>query len=395
MSAFFDLPAAPGVTVMAWPTRIVLGPGALDRLGGEVTRLGMRRPLVVTDRGVVAAGIAERVYAALGEEDLRFARFEEVRANPTDRDAAEGLAAFRAGECDGLVAVGGGSSIDAAKLVQLLTTHAPPLSRYDDAAGGDRFVRDTMPPLVAIPTTSGTGSEVGRSSVAILPETGRKTVIFSPYLMPRAAICDPELTVGLPPALTAWTGMDALTHSVEAYLATGFHPLADALALDGVRRVARALPAAVRDGADLAARTDMMIAAMEGATAFQKGLGASHALAHALTPLAGVHHGLANAVVLPAVLEWNRPAAAARLARVAVALGEPDGDGDEALSARAVERVRALARGIGIPARLRDVGVQEEALPRVAESAFEDASHRTNPRPCTAADLLALARSAW
>ncbi len=395
MSAFFDLPASPGITVMAWPTRIVLGPGALARLGGEVARLGVRRPLVVTDRGVVAAGIAERVYAALGEEELRFARFEEVRANPTDRDAAEGLAAFRAGECDGLVAVGGGSSIDAAKLVQLLTTHAPPLSRYDDAAGGDRFVRDTMPPLVAIPTTSGTGSEVGRSSVAILPETGRKTVIFSPYLMPRAAICDPELTVGLPPALTAWTGMDALTHSVEAYLATGFHPLADALALDGVRRVARALPAAVRDGADLAARTDMMIAAMEGATAFQKGLGASHALAHALTPLAGVHHGLANAVVLPAVLEWNRPAAAARLARVAVALGEPDGDGDEALSARAVERVRALARGIGIPARLRDVGVQEEALPRVAESAFEDASHRTNPRPCTAADLLALARSAW
>ncbi len=395
MSAFFDLPASPGITVMAWPTRIVLGPGALARLGGEVARLGVRRPLVVTDRGVVAAGIAERVYAALGEEELRFARFEEVRANPTDRDAAEGLAAFRAGECDGLVAVGGGSSIDAAKLVQLLTTHAPPLSRYDDAAGGDRFVRDTMPPLVAIPTTAGTGSEVGRSSVAILPETGRKTVIFSPYLMPRAAICDPELTVGLPPALTAWTGMDALTHSVEAYLATGFHPLADALALDGVRRVARALPAAVRDGADLAARTDMMIAAMEGATAFQKGLGASHALAHALTPLAGVHHGLANAVVLPAVLEWNRPAAAARLARVAVALGEPDGDGDEALSERAVERVRALARGAGVPARLRDVGVREDALPRIAEKAFEDASHRTNPRPCTAADLLALARSAW
>jgi 4-hydroxybutyrate dehydrogenase len=395
MSAFFDLPAAPGVTVMAWPTRIVLGPGALARLGAEAERLGMRRPLVVTDGGVVRAGIAERVYAALRAAGLHVSRFEEVRANPTDRDADEGLAAFRAGDCDGVVAVGGGSSIDAGKLVQLLATHAPPLSRYDDAAGGDRLVRDDLPPLVAVPTTAGTGSEVGRSAVAILPETGRKTVIFSPHLMPRAAICDPELTVGLPPALTAWTGMDALTHAVEAYVASGFHPLADAFALDAVRRVARALPAAFRDGGDLAARTDMMIAAIEGATAFQKGLGAAHALAHALTPISGVHHGLANAVVLPAVLAWNRPAAAARLARVAVALGEPDGDGDEALSGRAVERVRALARGAGVPARLREVGVQEDALPRVAEKAFEDASHRTNPRPCTAADLLALARSAW
>jgi alcohol dehydrogenase class IV len=380
---------------MAWPTRIVLGPGALARLGDEAARLGMRRPLVVTDRGVVAAGLAERVYAALRAAGLRFTRFEEVRANPTDRDAEEGVAAFRAGDCDGLVAVGGGSSIDAAKLVQLLTTHPPPLSRYDDAVGGDRLVRDDMPPLVAIPTTAGTGSEVGRSGVAILPDTGRKTVIFSPHLMPRAAICDPELTVGLPPALTAWTGMDALTHAVEAFVATGFHPLADALALDAVRRVARALPAAVRDGADLVARTDMMIAAMEGATAFQKGLGASHALAHALTPLTGVHHGLANAVVLPAVVDWNRPAAPARLARVAVALGEPPGEDDEPLSARAAERIRALARGIGIPARLREVGVREEDLPRIAEKAYEDASHRTNPRPCTEADLLALARASW
>jgi alcohol dehydrogenase class IV len=395
MSAFFDLPASPGVTVMAWPTRIVLGPGALGRLGEEAARLGMRRPLVVTDHGVVAAGLAERVYAALREAGLRYASFEEVRANPTDRDAEEGLAAFRAGECDGLVAVGGGSSIDAAKLVQLRTTHPPPLSRYDDAAGGDRLVRDDMPPLVAIPTTAGTGSEVGRSSVAILPDTGRKTVIFSPHLMPRAAICDPELTVGLPPALTAWTGMDALTHAVEAFVATGFHPLADALAVDAIRRVARALPAAVRDGADVAARTDMMIAAMEGATAFQKGLGASHALAHALTPLSGVHHGLANAVVLPTVVAWNRAAAPARLARVAVGLGEPPGADDEALSGRAAERVRALGRGIGIPARLREVGVREEDLPRIAKKAFEDASHRTNPRPCTEADLLALARAAW
>ncbi len=395
MSAFFDLPAGPGLAIMSWPTRVVLGPGALGRLGEEVRRLGMRRPLVVTDAGVVRAGIAERVHAQLRDARLAFARFEDVQGNPTDRDAAGGLSAFRAGGCDGLVAVGGGSSIDVAKLVQLLTTHEPPLSRYDDAAGGDRFVRDELPPLVAIPTTAGTGSEVGRSGVATLPDTGRKTVIFSPHLMPRCAICDPELTVGLPRNLTAWTGLDAFTHGLEAYVATGFHPLADAVALDGIRRVARALPAALEDGTDLAARTDMMIAAMEGAMAFQKGLGASHALAHALGPVSGVHHGLANAIVLPAVVAWNRPAAAARLAHVAVVMGEPPGAPDEALAARAVERVSSLVRAAGIPPRLREVGVREEDLPRIAAKAFEDASHRTNPRPCTEADLLALARAVY
>ncbi len=395
MNDFFDLPAAPGITVMSWPTRVVLGAGALSRLPAELERLAIRRPLVVTDRGVVKAGLSERVHALLAGASLRSARFEDVQPNPTDRDAASGLAAYRAGDCDALVAVGGGSSIDAAKLVQVLTTHPPPLSRYDDATGGDRFVKDDMPPLVAIPTTAGTGSEVGRSAVATLPDTGRKTVIFSPFLMPKIALCDPELTLGLPAALTAWTGMDAFTHGLEAYLAAGFHPLADAVAVDAIRRVARALPAAFRNGRDLAARTDMMVAAMEGAMAFQKGLGASHALAHALTPIAGVHHGLANAIVLPAVLEWNRPAAAPRLARVAVAMGEPDRGGEEALSRRAVERVRGLARDVGIPARLREAGVDECDLPRIARKAFEDTSHRTNPRPCTEADLLALARAVY
>ncbi len=391
----FDLPARPGIAEMSWPTRVVLGPGALARLPGELARLGVRRPLLVTDRGVVAAGIAGRVRELLAGAGLRLAAFEEVQPNPTDRDAALGADAFRRGDCDGLVAVGGGSSIDAGKLVQLLATHPPPLSRYDDAAGGDRFVKEGMPPLVAIPTTAGTGSEVGRSGVATLPDTGRKTVIFSPHLMPRAALCDPELTVGLPPRLTAATGMDAFTHCVEAYLASGFHPLADAVALDGIRRVARSLPVAFREPGDLAARTDMMIAAMQGAMAFQKGLGACHALAHALTPISGLHHGLANAVALPSVLEACRSAARARLARVAVAMGEDPRQPDDALAAAAVERTRLLVRELGLPTRLRDAGVREEDLPRIAGKAFEDASHRTSPRPCTEEDLLALARAAW
>lgn len=395
MDLFFDLPEPLGITTMAWPTRIVLGPGALARLPAEVDRAGIRHPLVVTDRGVVKAGLAARVYAVLEDVGLRVARFEDVNPNPTDRDAEAGLAAFRAGDCDGLVAIGGGSSLDAAKLVQLLTTHPPPLSRYDDAAGGDRLITADLPPLVAIPTTAGTGSEVGRSGVATLPDTGRKTVIFSPHLLPRAAICDPELTIGLPPHLTAATGLDAFTHGLEAWVATGFHPLADAVALDAMRRVARALPVAFREPANLAARTDLMIAAMEGAMAFQKGLGACHALAHALTPIAGLHHGLANAIVLPAVIAFNRDAARARLARVAVVLGEdPRGD-DAALAGAALERVRRLTASLEIPPRLRDAGVREEDLPQVARKAFEDASHQTNPRPCTEADLLAIARAAF
>lgn len=391
----FDLPQDLKVTEMSWPTRIVLGPGALERLAQHAQNVGMRRPLVVTDQGVVKAGVAEKIFDVLRKADLPYEVFDQVQPNPTDKDAEAGLAAYRKGSCEGIIAVGGGSSLDAAKLVQLLTTHEPPLSRYDDAQGGDRYIKDNLPPLIAIPTTAGTGSEVGRSGVATLPDTGRKTVIFSPYLLPKVAICDPELTVGLPPHLTAATGMDAFTHCLEAYIASGFHPLADAVAIDGIHRVARSLPVAFREPGDLPARTDMMIAAFQGAMAFQKGLGACHALAHALTPVSNVHHGLANAICLPAVMEFNRGAVTARLARVAVAMGDNSLAREEVLAGNAIERVRRLSAELGLPTRLREVGVREEDLPRIAAKAFEDASHQTNPRKCTENDLLSIARAAF
>jgi alcohol dehydrogenase class IV len=391
----FDMPSEPRITEMAWPTKVVFGPGALRRLPAHVLRLKMKRPLVVTDAGVVKAGLAQRVYAVLREAGIAYASFEQVEPDPTERDVEAGLEAYRASGCDGLVALGGGSPLDAAKLVQLRVTHEPPLSRYDDAAGGDQHVRDELPSLIAIPTTAGTGSEVSRSAVVTLEDTGRKTVIFSPHLMPRVALCDPELTLGLPPGATAATGMDAFTHCLEAYVSNGFHPLADAVAIDGMARVARSLPKAVEEGRNLVARTDMMVAAMQGAMAFQKGLGACHALAHALTPLCGVHHGLANAIVLPVVMEFNRPSCTARLARVAVAMGENSNAREEVLAGNAIERVRRLNAAIGIPSRLRDAGVKERDLPRIAEKAFQDASHRGNPRPCTVEDLLALAREAF
>ena len=341
-------PAAPRVTELSWPTRIVLGPGALARLPRRWRGSAMRRPLVVTDAGVVKAGLARACPRRARARRARFGRFDGVQPNPTERDASRARGLPRGG-CDGIVAIGGGSSLDAAKLVQLLTTHEPPLSRYDDATGGDRFVKDDMPPLIAIPTTAGTGSEVGRSGVATLPDTGRKTVIFSPYLLPKAAICDPELTVGLPPASPRPPGMDAFTHCLEAYLASGFHPLADAVALDGIRRVARSLPVAVRDGKDLAARTDMMIAAMEGAMAFQKGLGACHALAHALTPISG-RPPRARERRGPARGDGVQPRGGDRAARPRrVALGEPGA----AARRRSRRRQRAGARARGDARRSR------------------------------------------
>ena len=391
----FDIPTEPRVTEMAWPTRIVFGAGALQRLPAQTQRLNMKRPLLVTDAGVVKAGLAARVLEVLKGAGLECAVFDRVEPNPTERDVFAGLEAYRKGGCDGIVALGGGSALDAGKLVQLLTTHEPPLSRYDDAKGGDQYVRDDLPPLIAIPTTAGTGSEVGRSGVVTLEDTGRKTVIFSPHLLPRAAICDPELTLGLPPGVTAATGMDAFTHCLEAYLANGFHPLADAVAIDGIHRVGRSLVTAVREGSNLVARTDMMVAAMEGAMAFQKGLGACHALAHALTPISGVHHGLANAIVLPVVMEFNRPVCTARLARVALAMGDTSNAREEVLAGNAIERVRKLNAAIGIPARLRNAGVQEKDLVRISEKAFVDASHRGNPRPCTQDDLLAMLRESF
>ena len=392
---FLDLSPDQPLVEMSYPTRVAFGPGALQRLPGHIERLKMRKPLVVTDQGIAKSGLLARVFEVLKQGGVSNGLFDRVNPDPTETDVFSGLEAYREQGCFGLVALGGGSPLDAAKLIQLLTTHEPPLSRYDDTAGGDRFVRDDLPPLIAIPTTAGTGSEVSRSGVATLQDTGRKTVIFSPHLLPKAAICDPELTVGMPPWLTAATGVDAFTHCVEAYLANALHPLADALAIDGIARVGGSLEIAVREGRDLAARGQMMIAAIEGAMAFQKGLGACHALAHALTPISRLHHGLANAIVLPHVLEFNRPACASRLAQVAVALGDNSLAREEVLASNAIDRIRGLLQRIGIPERLRDQGVREADLPTIARKAFQDASHQTNPRRCTEADLLALARAAF
>ncbi len=383
------------ISEMSFPTRIVFGRGALRELPNHLARLGVKRPLVVTDAGVAAAGLLARLTGVLEGAKVEFALFDAVEPNPTGETVERGSVAYRDGGCDGVVAIGGGSPLDAGKGVRLLATHALPLAQYDDAKDGWRLVTNPVPPMVAIPTTAGTGSEVGRSFVVTLAETGRKTVVFAPPLMPSVALCDPELTFGLPPRLTAATGMDAFTHNLEALVAKGFHPLADALARKGLELCGKFLLRAVKDGADEEARGGMMIAAITGATAFQKGLGAAHSLAHALTPVAGVHHGLANSIVLPFVMELNLGHAAPALAEAAVALGEVPSADTDVLARKAVERVRALTREAGLPTALREVGVREDQLAMLAEKALEDASHLGNPRPCTLADFTALLHAAF
>lgn len=364
------------LATFSYPTRVYFGAGALAKLDDAAG--AARRPLVVTDSGIAASGIADKVQAALGGRTV--AMFTGVEPNPTEANVRAGVAAFAAHDADLIVAVGGGSPLDAAKAIRLAITHKRPLVDYDDLTGGDRYITSDLPPMIAIPTTSGTGSEVSRSAVVTLEANDRKTVLFSPHLMP-VAVCDPELTLGLPPRLTAATGMDALSHNLEAYLAKGYHPMADAIALEGLRLIGRFLEKAVHDGADIEARSQMMMASLMGATAFQKGLGATHSLAHPLSSVAGVHHGTANAILMPAVLRFNEAAVPERCQAVAEALGA---------TGAAAEAVDALNRAIGLPTRLRDVGVTEAMFPELVAKAMVDGCHQSNPRPVSEADFLAL-----
>jgi alcohol dehydrogenase class IV len=369
----------------AFPTSIVFGAGAVRTVADHVKRVGAKRALVVCDAGVVKVGIADRVRALLEEGGVAAAVFADVDPNPVEKNVVDGVAAYRAHGAGAIVSVGGGSPLDAGKLIALKVTHDRPLVDYDDATGGDRYIGPDVPPIVTIPTTAGTGSEVGRSGVVTLAATGRKTVIFSPYLLAKVALLDPELTRSMPPRVTAATGFDALTHCLEAFCSLGDHPMADAIALGGLELCAQSLVRAVEHGDDVAARGAMMKAAMMGAVAFQKGLGACHSLAHPLSSEKGMHHGLANALCLPAVVDFNESVAHPRLDRVRAIL---DGGAKSC-----GEALRALRKRVGLPDGLRAEGVTEADIPKLADKAIEDACHRCNPRPVTRDDLAALYRA--
>ena len=391
----FECPNEPHVVELGWPTRVILGAGALGRVPQALYQLGARRPLLVTDAGVARVGLAHRLADVLKRARVQVAVFDRVRADPTEEDVQAAAEEYDDGRCDAVLALGGGSALDVAKMLRVAVAHEGPLERYDPKDPDDPGIPPDLPPMIAVPTTAGTGSEVSPAAVVLLEGRERKTAFSSRHLVPSVAVCDPELTFGLPRTLTAWTGMDAFAHCLEAWVAKGFHPFADAAALDGIARVSRSLGTVLKEPNHLAARTEMMVAAIEGAMALSKGLGAAHALAHALTAVQGVHHGLGKGVLLPWVMEFNRPAIAQRLARVAVALGEASNLREDVLAGLATERVRRLRKDAGIPDRLRDVGVREADLPRIARLAFADSAHRTNPRRCREADLLGIARAAY
>jgi alcohol dehydrogenase class IV len=354
--------------------------GAVKLLPAELERLGIRRPLLVTDKGVRAAGLLGRVIETLGASPAVV--YDETPPNPTEDAVLAATEVFREGDCDGVVALGGGSAIDLGKAVALLATHPAPLQQYAAVEGGAARITAKVAPLVAIPTTAGTGSEVGRGSVIVMG-SGRKLGLLSPHLLPKVAICDPELTLGLPPMLTAATGMDALAHCIETFIASAVNPTADAIALDGLRRGIGHIERATRDGSDREARSNMMIAAFEGALAFQKGLGAVHALSHPLGAVPGIslHHGTLNAVLLPAVLRFNRPAIGAKYDQLAEAMGLAPG-------ADPAEAIAALNVRLGLPAGLQAMGVSRDVLPGIAQAAMKDHCHATNPRAATAEDYL-------
>jgi 4-hydroxybutyrate dehydrogenase len=375
--------------VWSFPTRILFGAGATAELGPEASRLGATRALIVTDKGVRDAGLVDDVEKALRRSKIDFDLYCDISSNPKGDEARAGATALRECGADVVVAVGGGSVLDVGKLVRLLAAHDAPLESFADAQGGADKVTEPMVPMIALPTTAGTGSEVGRSAVATLESTGRKTVFFSPRLLAEVAILDPALTVTMPATTTAATGFDALTHCIEAYCALGDHPMADAIAFDGIALVAAHLPRAVSQGNDLEARGFMLKAAMMGAVAFQKGLGACHALAHPLSARAALHHGLANALCLPAVLDFNRGAVPEKIARIARCLGAR-GDDTETLAFECSGSVRALRRKVGLPESLASMDITEDMLPELASLALEDPCHELNPRPCSKEDLLAL-----
>jgi len=368
-------------------TQIQIDFGALRSLQAECQRVGISRPLIVTDAGVKAAGIVDRALAALPGWTVSV--FDQTPSNPTEAAVRAAAEAYRRGDCDGLIALGGGSAIDCAKGVAIAATHEGPLKTYATIEGGSPKITVRAAPLIAVPTTAGTGSEVARGAILIIDD-GRKLGFHSWHIVPKSAICDPELTLGLPAGLTAATGMDAIAHCMETFMAAPFNPPADGIALDGLQRAWANIERATRNGGDREARLNMMSASMQGAMAFQKGLGCVHSLSHSLGGVnPRLHHGTLNAMFLPAVIRFNAEAENIqkenRMARMAQAMGlKGSSAGDVA------EAVRDMNARLGLPTGLGAMGVGSGEFARVIEGALADHCHKMNPRLASSEDYLAM-----
>ncbi len=367
----------------SYPTQILFGAGRIKNLARACKGLGMSRPLLVTDPGLAGLPMVQQALEANEAEDLPTGLFSEVKPNPVGQNVSDGVAAFKAGGHDGVIAFGGGSGLDAGKAIAFMSGQTKPIWDFEDVGDNWKAADEAgIAPIVAVPTTAGTGSEVGRASVILDQESHTKKIIFHPKILPGVVISDPELTLGLPPRITAATGMDALAHCLEAYCAPGYHPMAEGIAVEGMRLVKEWLPVAVEDGSNLAARANMLAAASMGATAFQKGLGAIHALSHPVGALYDTHHGLTNAVVMPYVLAHNRTAIETKLTRLAAWLGLPNPS-----FGAVMDWVMGLREQLRIPHTLKDLGVGDERLDELSEMAAVDPTAPTNPIPVGAPEL--------
>jgi len=359
----------------AFPTTIHFGPGARKLVAECLKAAGCKRPLIVTDKGLAALPVLAEFRGTL--QGLEAGVYSGVHGNPVASQVRAGADAYRAHRADSVIGFGGGAALDVAKVIALMAVHPGDVLEYAWDHPQVRPIDKPLPHLVALPTTAGTGSEVGRSSVISDDTTHVKRIVFSPAILAKAVFADPELTLALPASITAATGMDALTHNIESYLSPAYHPLCDGIALEGVRIAARALPIAVREPGNLEARSDMLMASMMGAIAFQKDLGAVHSCAHALSTVADLHHGLANGVMIDHVMKFNRTAAEAKMTELARVAGVPD----------LITWLGELKLEIGIPAKLGALGVKPEQVPRLVEIALADICHQTNPRPCSKQDF--------
>jgi len=374
----------------SYPTTIKFGAGRVKELPEACVAAGIKRPLLVTDRGLADLPITAATLDILEAAGLGRGLFSEVDPNPNEKNLEAGVAAYKEGGHDGVIAFGGGSGLDLGKMVAFMAGQTRPVWDFEDI--GDWWTRadaEAIAPIIAVPTTAGTGSEVGRASVITNSETHAKKIIFHPKVLPTVVICDPELTVGMPKFITAGTGLDAFAHCVEAYSSPHYHPMSQGIALEGMRLVKEYLPRAYADGTDIEARAQMMSAAAMGATAFQKGLGAIHAMSHPIGAVFNTHHGTTNAVCMPAVLEFNAPAIAEQFDAAAAYLGMSGGcDGVRAF-------VQEFNDSLGIPRKLSDLGVTEDAIPELVKGAIADPSCGGNPIELTEENLTGLFRAAF
>ncbi|MCB1472711.1 MAG: iron-containing alcohol dehydrogenase [Rhodobiaceae bacterium] len=375
----------------SYPTAVRMGAGRISEIAEACKASGITKPLLITDAGLASMPITTKTLDLMDSAGLGRAMYSDVKPNPVERNIHAGVAAYKAGGHDGVVAFGGGSGLDAAKLVAFMSGQSRPIWDFEDI--GDWWTRADpkgIAPVIAVPTTAGTGSEVGRAGVVTNEETHTKKVIFHPLMMPKIVICDPELTAGMPAEITAGTGMDALAHCLEAYCSPFYHPMSAGIGVEGIRLVKEALPRAYKDGNDLDARADMMSAAAMGAVAFQKGLGAIHSLSHPVGSLYDTHHGLTNAVFMPYVLKFNRAEIEARIVRLAGYL-ELKNQTFEGF----VDWILALRAELGVPNTVKELGVPDDKADLIAEMAIVDPTAGGNPRELTKEGALEIFRNAY